>query len=369
MFLRLITCMLIFLCLCSPSLPAGENRETTPSNPAPRQPKNIIFMIGDGMGLSQVTAGMIANNNYLELERCKHIGLVKTSSGTGWITDSAAGATAFSTGKKTFNGAVGVDMEGYPQKTILEIAEEKGLATGLVATVSITHATPAAFVAHQPFRTMHEEIALDMMAVPVDIFIGGGRRFFSHRSDGKNLIDTLNKNGYRIFDAIADVPDTVPHNVGVFLGDLHLPSLMNGRDTLLLANSVQLAIDKLKTSEKGFFLVVEGSQIDWGGHQNNSEYIIREMLDFDRAIKVALDFAEADGETLIVITADHETGGYAINYAMPEKGRIYGVFTTVDHTAAMVPSFAFGPGAENFTGIFENTAIFTKFLQIVGYNN
>ena len=137
------------------------------------KPQNIILMIGDGMGISQITAGMIANNNKLNLERFPYIGLIKTSSSDKLITDSAAGATAFSTGKKTYNGAIGVDSDTTAVETILEIAGNGKYATGLVATSSITHATPASFFAHQPSRSMDEAIAMDLLSAPVDFFIGG----------------------------------------------------------------------------------------------------------------------------------------------------------------------------------------------------
>ncbi len=161
-------------------------------------PKNIIFMIGDGMGLTQITAGLIAQRDALNLERCAVIGLSKTNSGDNLITDSAAGATAFSTGQKTYNGAIGVDMDTLPLTTILEMAEGKGLATGLVATSSVTHATPASFISHQKSRMMDEEIALDFLKTDIDVFIGGGKKFFEQRTDHQNLLDQLRSNGYTV---------------------------------------------------------------------------------------------------------------------------------------------------------------------------
>ena len=156
-----------------------------------KKAKNIIFLIGDGMGLTQIYAGMTANGGHMNFERFKNIGLIKTYSSSSYITDSAAGATAFSIGKKTFNGAIGLDQDSIPQKTILEMAEENGLATGIVSTSSITHATPASFIAHNTTRDDAEGIALDFIKTDVDVFIGGGQLFFELREDSMNLFDDL----------------------------------------------------------------------------------------------------------------------------------------------------------------------------------
>ena len=161
-------------------------------------PVNVILMIGDGMGLSKISAGWIAKNGTLQLERCQAIGLSKTTSSDNLITDSAAGATAFSTGKKTFNGSIGMDKDSVPAPTILEIAEANNRSTGLVSMCSITHATPASFIAHQPSRTMNEDIASDFLNTDIDVFIGGGKTFFENRTDGRNLLDDLKNNGYTV---------------------------------------------------------------------------------------------------------------------------------------------------------------------------
>lgn len=326
-------------------------------------PKNIILLIGDGMGLTQITAGMIANDNQLELERFPYIGLIKTSSFDKLITDSAAGATAFSTGKKTYNGAIGVDSDTTAVETILEIAGNGKYATGLVATSSITHATPASFFAHQPSRSMEEAIAMDMLSAPVDFFIGGGKDFFENREDGINLLDSLRNNGFKIYNEVNAIPVDGNSKVAGFIAPKEPVSMLNGRGDLLPL-ATQKAIDYLN-NDNGFFLMVEGSQIDWAGHANDSDGIVAEMIDFDKAIKAVLDFAEKDGSTLVIVTADHETGGYAIIGGDMEKGTVEGAFTTGGHTADLIPVFAFGPGAESFSGIYENTAIFDKMMELL----
>ncbi len=330
-------------------------------------PKNIILMIGDGMGLGQITAGLYKNGNQLELERLPYIGLQKTYSANNLITDSAAGATAFSTGYKTYNGAIAVDQDSIPLPTIVEQAEKKGLTTGIVVTSTIVHATPAAFFAHNVSRDHYEEIALDLLDANVDIFIGGGKRYFDkRRSDNRNLIQELTDKNYRCFDLInGNLPNISNYqkNIGIFTDDSDPATAMDGRT--YLAPATTLALDFLKNhKENGFFLMVEGSQIDWGGHANDVSYILTEMIDFDQTIGKVMDFAEKDGETLVIVTADHETGGFSVNLGS-SMDTIVGVFNTASHTADLVPVFAYGPGAELFSGIYENTDINIKIKKLM----
>ncbi|REA60835.1 alkaline phosphatase [Dyadobacter luteus] len=334
----------------------------SPGKGKQKQPKNVIFMVGDGMGVSQIYAGMVANKNTLNLERAHFIGFHKNQSADSFITDSAAGATAFSIGKKAKNGAIGVDADDKPHRTILEIAEDKGLATGLVATCSITHATPGAFIGHQPKRAMTQEIARDFLATDVDVFIGGGRADFNQRKDGANLIDSLKVRGYQIANSIAEVEKVKSGKLAGFLADKEQPRFSKGRGDEL-SKSSKTALEILKQNKKGFFLVVEGSQIDWGGHANDTDYIVEEMKDFDKVIGEVFDFAAKDGETLVIITADHETGGFSINGGSTETGEVKGAYTTGGHTGVMIPVLAFGPGAEAFSGFYENTAIFDKMMN------
>lgn len=333
-------------------------------NSLPKTPRNIIFMVGDGMGLTQITAGMYSNGNQLFLEKLKHIGFIKTHSGDNLITDSAAGATAFSCGVKSYNKAIGVDMDTLPVETILETVKKKGMRTGLVATATITHATPACFYAHQPSRYMHHEIALDMLTGDVDWFVGGGKSFFENRADGRNLSDELRSMGYTIGYTLDDLKADMD-KVGILAADTELTTISGGRGNFLI-KSTELAMEGLNKGNQGFFLMVEGSQIDWGGHANDSQYIIDEMIDFDKTIGKVLEFAQKDSNTLVVITADHETGGYAINGGNLQDKTINGAFTTGHHTGTMVPVFAYGPGAEAFMGIYENTAIYDKMMALLG---
>ena len=331
-----------------------------------QKPKNIILMIGDGMGVSQVYAGMTANHGSLNLEQCKNIGFSKTSSSSNYITDSGAGGTAISTGHKTYNGAIGVDKDTVARKSILEYAENYSKSTGLVATSTITHATPASFIAHAKSRYLYEDIALDFLKTDIDVFIGGGLKDFNNRSDNVDLTESLKNNGYKLVYKAADLKNIKQGKIAGLLYEGAPPKYSEGRWNMLIA-STEKAIEILNQNENGFFLMVEGSQIDWGGHDNDTKYIVDEMLDFDRTIGKVLEFARADGNTLVVITADHETGGMGLNGGDIEKGDVEAAFTTGSHTSVMVPVFAFGPGSEDFRGIYENTELFHKMMGAFGF--
>lgn len=333
--------------------------------------KNVILMIGDGMGLGQITAGMYANGNRLNLERFPVVGLQKTYAYDNLITDSAASATAIACGVKTYNSAIGVDKDTLAVKSILEEAEEQGLRTGLIATSTIVHATPAAFVSHQPFRSLYEYIAKDLLESNIDLFMGGGLKFFNtQRTDEEDLIPKFQSKGYTVLTVTDGDIDRLDIGTAQKLAyftanDAPIPERM-GRDYLPNASLVGAKfLDRFK--KQGFFLMIEGSQIDWGGHANNTEYITSEVIDFDKAVGKVLDFAKRDKETLVIVTADHETGGFAIN---PKStiDSLVGAFTSTNHSGTMVPVFAYGPKAELFTGIYENTAIHEKMRIALGFD-
>jgi len=364
--LLFVIVIILAFCKCETDNVDANHKRNTEAYTG-KKAKNIIFMIGDGMGIAQIHAGMIANHGKLNLGKCKYIGFIKTSSADNYITDSGAGGTAFATGVKTNNGAIGVDINGQPQKTILEIAEDNGLATGLISTSAITHATPASFIAHQLSRDMYEEIAADFLETDVDVIIGGGKTHFANRSDGINLVEKFQGNGYSMYSDVKDITNKNNNKLICFTADGHNPRYSEGRGDML-PNATMAAINILKQNEKGFFLMVEGSFIDWGGHANDIDYIVEEVLDFDRAVGKALEFAAQDGNTLVIITADHECGGMTITGGNIETGEVQATFSTTNHTAVMVPVFAYGPGGETFTGVYENNIIFNKLNKAFGFS-
>ena len=355
-------------CNTKPTAPMENNFEPLVKPVLKERPRNIILMIGDGMGLTQITAGMYRNGNKLQLEEFPIVGLHKPYSSSNLITDSAAGATAFSAGVKTYNGAIAVKPDSVPVPTILEQAHEAGLATGMVTTSTIVHATPAAFLAHNVSRNNFQQIALDYASSGVDLLIGGGRKYFYKRTDRRNLIQEMKEENYTDSDfhveAFEEAVLDFDKKIVYFTAETDPKTVRQGRE--YLPGASRAAANFLdKRSEKGFFLMIEGAQIDWGGHNNNSEYIITEMLDFDATIGNILKFAEEDGETLVIVTADHETGGYSINPGSTMEKIIAG-FTSDYHTATLIPVFAYGPGSELFGGTYENTAIYDKMKEAFG---
>lgn len=344
---------------------ASSSIETKkPDGGKKKLPRNIVLMIGDGMGTAQVYAALTAKHGQLNMARFPYSGFVKTYSADSYITDSGAGSTAYSTGQKTNNGYVGVGPSGEKLETILESAETKGLATGLVATSAITDATPADFIAHTSNRGKMEGIALDFLKTDIDVFIGGGYSYFARRSDSLNLLDSLRKRGYFVARDLNDVDIPTVTKLAALLADGPLPRMAAGRKETL-GKSADIAIKMLKRNKKGFFLMIEGSQIDWGGHDNILDYVIEETVDFDNVVGKVLDFAMKDKETLVIVTADHETGGIAITDGDMETGKVSASFAVKDHTAVMVPIFAYGPGAERFTGIMENTDVNKRCMELL----
>ncbi len=332
-------------------------------------PKNIILLIGDGMGLSQISGALYNQGNKLSLEQFPIIGFQKTFSKSNLITDSAASATAMATGVKTNNNAIGVDADEMPVKSILEECEEKGLATGLIATSSIVHATPASFIAHQKSRNLYEQIAEDFLKTDIDLIIGGGKQYFDRRKcDDRNLVKELSNKNYLIYNyfdhEIYQVKPDPERNLAFFTADNQPLPASQGRAYLPFASSIALEYLQ-KRSDKGFFIMIEGSQIDWSCHANQAIPLLAELEDFDKTISKAIEFAKKDGETLVIVTADHETGGFSILPNSKMK-KLETSFTTNGHTASMVPVFAYGPQSQLFEGIYDNTEIYYKMKKALG---
>lgn len=334
-------------------------------------PKNIIFFIGDGMGLSQISAARIIKGS-LNLDDFPVTGMQTTYSSNELVTDSAAASTALSTGYKTSNGVIAQTPQGKPLKTLFEYAKEKHRATGLVVTCSVTHATPAVFVAHTDSRKNQLAIARQISEGDIDVILGGGLGYFlphshpdSYRYGKRDLLSELKQKmpvvvNAQEFNAIGEVKRLA----GLFTRK-HLPKASQNRQPSL-TQMTRKALQVLSSNSEGFVLMVEGSQIDWGGHQNNQRYMLSELLDFDKAVGAALEFTKQNPDTLVLVTADHETGGYAIlNGSIKDKKITDSRFATKHHTATMVPVFASGAGSEAFSGIMDNTDIGQTLIEFV----
>ena len=334
---------------------------------ADKQPvvRNVILFIGDGMGLYHPYAAYTANKGSLAIyEWTQVVGLAKTTSANNYTTDSAAAGTAIACGVKTNNGVLGQRPDGTPAKSMLEYAADNGMATGMVVSCELTHATPAAFVAHVDGRNENDNIALDLARSKINVAIGGGRKFFEDRADGKNLSDSMKAKGFRVAYTLDEVKAVKEGNLLGLLAEVS-PERYPARGEML-TDGVTTAINILSQHKKGFFMMVEGSQIDWAAHDRNQDETVSETLDFDRAIRIAYDFAARDGQTLIIVMADHETGGLTINRGNFETGELATNFSSSGHTGVPVPVYVYGPGAARFTGIYENTEILPKVLELLG---
>jgi alkaline phosphatase len=288
------------------------------------RPTNVILMISDGTGPATVTmardyARDVLGRDGLALDQIA-VGTAQTFATDSRITDSAAGATAFSSGVKTYNGAIAMDTLRRPVATILEAAEARGMATGLVATSRVTHATPASFASHVPSRSMENEIAEQMIGKGVDVIFGGGRRHFlpesadGQRTDGRDLLETGRELGYQVLATKEDIegPLTTPV-LGLFtVSDMSYDIDRNTSEEPSLTDMTVKALDLLDDDPDGFFLMVEGSRIDHAAHGNDAAAHLHDMLAYDAAVAAVLDFARRDGRTLVISVADHETGGLTL---------------------------------------------------------
>ena len=332
--------------------------------------RNVILFIGDGMGLSHITAARINSfgpDGRFHLDHMPVTGLVTTHAVDNLITDSAAAGTALATGVKTTNGSIGVDSSGASHPTILETARDAGLSTGLVTTTYITDATPATFAAHVRSRAMKDEIALQLLNARVNVLFGEGDHFYpktdsrSARKDGENPLALAKELGYTIVEKKEELADA---NANFLLGlfpdlttDRMKPEMQSPPQTPSLAELTAKAIEVLHRNDKGFFLMVEQEGVDMGSHVNREDYFIHHLNRLDEAIKVGLDFAARDGNTLILVTADHETGGVNIIGGVKKRNKVKLSWATDRHTGQPVPLFAFGPHALRFTGLKDNTEI------------
>ena len=325
-----------------------------------KKPKNIILAIADGAGLNQITVSRLAiggPDHKLYIDQLPVAGTSSIHAYENLITDSAAAATAWATGNKTKNRYLSVDKDKKELTTIFEMLDDKGYLKGIVATSSVTHATPAAFYAHIDSRYKEKEIADQLLNSSVDIALGGGQEFFN--------LQELDKNHHLMTEKVSleNNYDGLKNIIGLFDED----GMERGLDMPTQREMTNYALDYLDDKCNGFFLMTEGSQIDWAGHSNDVEYMIREFKDFDLTIKDLINFVSANKDTLLLITADHETGGLQL---MKQKDDSFIVqWGTGSHTGVPVGVYAYGPGSQNFSGVMDNTDIFYKILEVLDYQN
>lgn len=364
------------------------------------QVKNVIYLIGDGMGFGAVTSLLLAEDSVTGFEQAPVIGLNETCSANNYVTDSPAGGTALAAGVRTKNGYCGLDPEGNRMTTILHKAQAMGKKTGIVVNTTLTEATPAAFYAGVTSRRMTYEIAEQFTVSGVDVAIGSGLDHFVSRPDSLDLTATLIDNGYDVYlnwSAVLNTPSD--KFIGILpMADVHRQE--SGRKeagaaaghevclaarlasasedagasdlsepTVYLQKASAKALDVLsRNSDNGYFLMIESALIDGYGHNNDSEGMIAEMKEFDALLRQLVAYVDQHPETLLVVTADHETGGTWLNYTGYEVGGSSPVamsYSTRGHSGVVVPIFAYGEGAEAFAGVMKNTDIPKKIEQLM----
>lgn len=322
--------------------------------------RNVIFLIGDGMGLSQITAAAYANCG-LTLMNFNYIGLQRNNALGAFTTDSAAGGSALATGERHANRHISMTEQGEAVPSLSDWFRGKGLPVGVVTLGNAVDATPTAFYGHSVERDNADELTRCLLDMPVDLLCGSGIRQFTERGDGIDLIGELSKS-YRFVRSIDEINAAEGRVVCI---DERMDEAAEESNLGLLAEATRAAIDKLQErGDKGFFLMVEGAKIDYAGHSRCLPGSVIEMLSFDLAVAEALKFADENGQTLVVVTADHETGGLVLLDGDEQSGRIMGVYTTDDHTPAMLPVFAYGPGADRFCGTYLNTEIARRIREL-----
>ena len=332
------------------------------------KPKNVIILIGDGMGINYISTSLLSDP-LSPFYSFKTIGFSITKSANRLVTDSAAGATAIATGYRTNNKMDAVTPDEKPVHTIFEFVRNLGLSTGVVVTSDVTDATPSCFIAHDKSRYEKDKIAYQFTQSGTDVVIGGGLDFFlpendgGKRKDGNNLIEKLKSESYQFYNNFDDLQkDNPKKKFYALFSPVGLPK--TSERNYSLGQLTNIALKNLSQDPDGFVLMVEGSQIDWAGHDDNADYLLNEVKDFTTAVKAALDFAKADGNTLIIITADHETGGMAITGGNLDGSDLQIKFVSKDHTAGVVAVLAKGPGEENFSGIYGNYEIGRKLFHL-----
>jgi len=334
----------------------------TVQEPKGKKVKNIIFMIGDGMGLEQISAAWVCNGGKLNLDNFTNVGIQRTYSANKLVTDSAAAGTALATGHKTNNGMVSMTPDSVAVKSLAEEAMEKGKRAGAAVTCRVNDATPAVFFSHSATRKDQEDIVAQMAGSGVYFLSGGGTKFWRDREDGRDIAEEVKAKGYTYVETKEDLM-AVEEGPVVALMDSHelLPSLDRGD---ILPASVTKAL-QLLDNKKGFFLMIEGSMIDDGGHDNKAGLTMEEIFDFDRTLGIVLEWAEKDGETLVIVTGDHATGGMTLLSGSIDEKRIRVNYSTTGHNGIALPVFAWGPHSEDFIGIYENTELSDRIRALI----
>ena len=332
--------------------------------PKGKKVKNIIFMIGDGMGLEQLSTAWIVNNRHLNItDNFPYVGLQWTYSASKLVTDSAAAGTALFTGSKTNNGMLAMSPDGQPLETLPEYARSKGWKTGMSVVCRICDATPAAYAAHHANRDSLYSITSQMVDCGLDFISGGGLKWWENRPDGRDLTAEVEAKGYTFVRDLESLKAVEEGPVIALTAYTELPpALDRGTEH---QEAVLKALELLDDNKKGFFLMVEGSCIDDWCHANKVGFAVEEILDFDRTVGAVLEWAAKDGETLVIVTADHSTGAMTLLGGNVEGQSVAVNYANTGHNGVALPVYAWGPGAEKFVGIYENAELSQMIKEII----
>ncbi len=346
--------------------PVGAKDKT----PKDEKVKNVILIIGDGMGLAAAASWMISQDYAPTcFDRAQYTGVVKTYSANSRTTDSAAASTAIATGNKTNNGMLGMLPDSTKPSSIAKLAKDKGLSTGIIATSYVLDATPGGFYAHVANRNDKMQIAEDLIAFKPDVILGGGRKYFTEKKyTDENLIGKAKDAGFTYVETPEDFYATQGTPV---LGLLDQEGRVTATemDSNLLQDLAGHTFSLLEKNKKGFFTMIEGSLIDYAAHANNTEELLWWMEEFDKVVNAAFDYADTHKGTLVIVTADHETGGITLvpgskDFTKGESG--LGVkYSTTGHTAVPVLLYAYGASSWKFSGVMENTDIFKRIKSVL----
>ncbi len=349
--------------------PVVERPFTTAGTPKPvpipsseGSVRNVILFIGDGMGVGQVSSASIllyGPEGGLSFEQAPVIGLMRTYSGSDLVTDSAASSTALATGHTTTNRMISTLPDGTEPTTVLEAAKAQGLATGVVTTSGLIDATPAGFATHSPSRYDYGTVLSGMLRSGVDVMLGGDWRLLDEARRGatpeqaRQLADEARASGYEVVRTAEELEGvTGPRVIGLFPGRPGNNADANGPD---LEHTTRAALRTLAQDPEGFVVMIECEITDGAGHANDIDLVVDGVTELDRAVRVAVEFAAEHGDTLVIVTADHDTGGLGIDHGDRPDGPASIRWATTSHTAQWVPVFAFGPGSESFDGLFHTT--------------
>lgn len=322
--------------------------------PVNNEVRNVILMIGDGMGLEQVSCAWVVNKGKLNLDSFPYIGLSRTYCTDYLITDSGAGGTALAAGVKTAESHVGTAADSTDLASFLVKAQALGKKTGVAVTCHLADATPCDFCCHNEYRYNQEDLIADYLDCGMDYISGGGLDWFNkNRTDGRDIAAEMAEKGYTVALTEEELMKADLPVIGLLAPD-NLPVAQERGE--LYRHSVSRGLDILsrESGDKGFVMMLEGSCIDDWLHGNDIGKAMEELLDFDRTIGDVLEWAARDGHTLVVVTADHSTGCLTLQDGDLENGEIGVFFASESHNGIAVPVYAWGPGSDAFTGIREN---------------